>query len=139
MPRQKSFMAKKLKLLRVSIGILFLWFGILKFFKGLSPAETIAVDTIDFITFNLIPHSISIILLAVIEVIIGFLLVANIFLKQTIIVTMLHLACTFIPLFVFSSLSFTAPPYAFSLLGQYIVKNIALLAALWVLYPSKKH
>ena len=30
-------------LLRISIGIIFLWFGVLKFFSGASPAEILDV------------------------------------------------------------------------------------------------
>ncbi len=41
-------------LLRISIGIIFFWFGILKFFEGLSPAEDLAIRTINAITFNLV-------------------------------------------------------------------------------------
>jgi hypothetical protein len=35
-------------LLRVSLGVVFfLWFGVLKFFPGLSPAQSLAARTID--------------------------------------------------------------------------------------------
>jgi len=46
--------AKGLVMLRLSIGIVFFWFGFLKYFKGLSPAEDIAVRTISTMTFGLI-------------------------------------------------------------------------------------
>jgi uncharacterized membrane protein YkgB len=39
--------SKALVLLRMSIGIVFFWFGFLKFFDGMSPAEGIATRTID--------------------------------------------------------------------------------------------
>lgn len=42
-------------LLRVSLGIVFFWFGALKFFPGLSPAQDLAMRTIDILTFGLIP------------------------------------------------------------------------------------
>jgi uncharacterized membrane protein YphA (DoxX/SURF4 family) len=130
--------SNRLSVLRISIGLIYIWFGMLKFFKGYSPAESLAIDTIDIITFSTIPHSVSIILLAILEVLIGVFLTFNIFLKQTIMVTLGHLVCTFVPLFAFIPLSFTKAPYAYTLLGQYIFKNIALMAGLWVLYPSKK-
>ena len=38
--------------LRMSIGTVFIWFGVLKFFPNLSPADTLAKDTISFITFG---------------------------------------------------------------------------------------
>jgi hypothetical protein len=37
-------------LLRVSSGIVFLWFGILKFFPSVSPAEELAIRTIDVLS-----------------------------------------------------------------------------------------
>jgi len=40
--------------LRLSIGIIFLWFGMLKFFQGASPAEVLAINTIDKPTFSLL-------------------------------------------------------------------------------------
>ena len=42
-------------LLRISLGLVFFWFGFLKFFPGLSPAEGLATGTIEVMTFGLIP------------------------------------------------------------------------------------
>ena len=39
----------------VTLGVVFLWFGVLKFFPGLSPAQTLAVETIDVLTLGLVP------------------------------------------------------------------------------------
>jgi hypothetical protein len=39
-------------LLRVSLGIVFLWFGALKFFPGLSPASDLAARTIATLSFG---------------------------------------------------------------------------------------
>ena len=60
-----------LTFLRIGMGIVFLWFGVLKFFPGLSPATDLAVRTIDMLTFGLIPGNISLILLAILESAIG--------------------------------------------------------------------
>src|SRR3970282_767191 len=38
-----------LTVLRIGLGIVFLWFGVLKFFKGLSPAEDLVRNTIYFV------------------------------------------------------------------------------------------
>jgi len=37
-----------LLILRISLGVIFLWFGVLKFFKGLSPAEELVRNTVYF-------------------------------------------------------------------------------------------
>ncbi len=57
-------------LLRVSVGIVFLWFGPLKFFPGLSPAQDLAMRTTDILTFGLIPSKASLVILAAWETII---------------------------------------------------------------------
>jgi uncharacterized membrane protein YphA (DoxX/SURF4 family) len=49
--------------LRTSLGIIFFWFGFLKFFPGLSPADQIATQTISVLTFGLLKPSVSLILL----------------------------------------------------------------------------
>jgi uncharacterized membrane protein YphA (DoxX/SURF4 family) len=122
------------QILGISIGLVYLWFGILKFFPDMSPAEDLAKNTIDALTFHLIPANISIILLAIGETLIGLLLIMNIYRRQVIIITLLHLSCTFTPLFLFPNQSFTIAPIAFTLLGQYIFKNIIIIGALLTMY-----
>jgi len=41
--------------------------------------------------------------------------------------------CTFVPLFFFTDISFTDSPYAFTLVGQYIMKNLIIICAALVL------
>ena len=122
------------RLLAVSIGLVFLWFGILKFFPSLSPAENLAKKTIDVLTFNLIPSSTSIIILAIWESLIGVCLILNLYSRIAIIIALVHLVFTFLPLFVFSSECFKVAPFQFTLLGQYILKNVIFVAALLTLY-----
>lgn len=43
-------------LLRISIGIVFVWFGVLKFFPGVSAAQDLAIRTIELLTFGLVPE-----------------------------------------------------------------------------------
>ncbi|HEX5171131.1 MAG TPA: DoxX family protein [Cyclobacteriaceae bacterium] len=118
-----------LKILRISIGIIYFWFGALKFFPNLSPADQLAKDTIAIITFGLIPSNISIILLAIWETSLGILLMVGFWNRVVFFFLVLHLICTFVPLFCFVELSFTHSPYAFSLVGQYIMKNIIIVCA----------
>ena len=76
--RQNTFLA-------LSIGIVYLWFGTLKFFPHLSPAEGLAMDTIHLLTFGYLPSHIAIFLLAMMEVVIGFCFILNIFRRGSII------------------------------------------------------
>ncbi|MEP7373802.1 MAG: DoxX family protein [Chitinophagaceae bacterium] len=126
-----------LSLLRISIGIIYLWFGILKFFHGYSPAEDLAINTVNKLTFGLIPQSLSIVLLAVWECALGVLLVSGKWLRTALILLFVHMACTFTPLLFFPSVSFKYAPYGFTLVGQYIMKNIIIICAALVMWPQR--
>jgi len=52
---QAFLVAYSLLILRVSLGLVFLGFGVIKFVPGLSPAEAIASATIDRLTFGSSP------------------------------------------------------------------------------------
>ncbi len=127
---------KKNQILAITIGLVYLWFGGLKFFNHLSPAEDLAKTTIDVLTFGLISSKISIILLAIWETIIGVLLILNIYRKPVIILAIIHLVFTFTPFLFFPNLSFNNSPLVFTLLGQYIFKNIIIIGALLTLYKQ---
>lgn len=114
-------------LLRISLGIIFLWYGMLKFFPELSPAEDLAVNTINWIFNGLIPSEISIKLLALWEVIVGIGFILGFYTRYITILFLIHMVLTFLPLFIFPELSFTNAPYAFTIVGQYIVKNIVFI------------
>ncbi|WP_298694180.1 doxx family protein [uncultured Sulfuricurvum sp.] len=115
------------KILRIGLGINFLWFGILKFFPGMSPAETLAKMTIDALTFNLVPPGLE--LLAVWEVAIGVGFITGKYLPYIIRIFMVHMVLTFTPLVLFPELCFTNAPFALTLVGQYIIKNLVFITA----------
>lgn len=121
-------------ILAITIGIVYLWFGTLKYFPNLSPAEDLAKNTIDALTNSLIPSSISIILLAIWETLVGILLIVNIYRQITIVIALAHLFLTFTPLFLFPDQVFTNAPFQLTLVGQYIFKNIIIIAGLITLY-----
>jgi uncharacterized membrane protein YphA (DoxX/SURF4 family) len=119
--------------LRISVGIIYLWFGVLKFFPHLSPAEDLARETIRILTFGYIQPPLSLVLLATWEAIIGLLLISGLFKRTTMILVITHMLCTFTPLVLLPQLSFTHAPYGLTLVGQYIVKNIVIVSALAVI------
>lgn len=119
--------------LRISIGLLFIWFGALKFFPGLSPAQDLATSTIDLITFGLIPIGVSLFLLAFFEVLIGFFLLLGVYLRLTILLLLLQMAGTMSPIFLFPDLVFTAIPYGLTIEGQYIFKNFIIISSALVI------
>jgi uncharacterized membrane protein YkgB len=116
-------------LLRMSIGIVFFWFGFLKFFPGVSPAEGIAVKTIEVITFDLLADRTILIILAIWESIIGIGLITGIYLREILLLLFLQMLGTLTPLFFFPGEVFTKVPYAPTLEGQYIIKNLVLVSA----------
>ena len=116
-------------ILRVAVGVVFLWFGALKFFPNLSPAQTLAVDTIDVLTFGLLPGGISLVLLATLECAIGLGLISGKLMRLTLFLLAFQMVGAASPLLLFPGQSFTAFPYAPTLEGQYIIKNVVLVSA----------
>lgn len=130
-------MQNTIKLMRLSLGIIFVWYGMLKFFSTLSPAEDLAIKTIDIMFFHLIDGSLSIKLLAILEVAIGIGFLSGYYTKLVTIIFLGHMLCTFAPLFILPELSFTHAPYAFTLVGQYIVKNIVFILVGVMIYQNE--
>lgn len=73
--------AHSITLLRVSLGLVFLIFGALKFFPELSPIEGLATRTTTALTFGLIPPSVGLVAIATLEVAIGLCFVTGRFLR----------------------------------------------------------
>jgi uncharacterized membrane protein YphA (DoxX/SURF4 family) len=122
-----------LPLLRISLGIVFLWFGALKFFPGLSPAQELASRTIEKLSFGIVHPNVSIPLLATWESLIGLGLLFGIFMRATLLLLAVQMAGTLMPLVLFPAEVFTRIPYAPTLEGQYIIKNAVLISAAIVL------
>jgi len=118
--------------LRVSLGIVFLWFGALKFFPGLSPAQDLAAGTIELLTLGVIGPALAVPLLAAWECLIGLGLLSGRFLRATLLLLAAQMAGTLTPLVLFPSETFTQFPFAPTLEGQYIIKNLVLIGAAMV-------
>ncbi|HKJ66739.1 MAG TPA: DoxX family membrane protein [bacterium] len=115
--------------LRISLGIVFFWFGVLKFFPGLSPAEGIASHTIELLTGGMIPARTSVLILAVWECLIGVGLIIGKFMRVTLLLLFLQMLGTLSPVILLPGEVFTHIPYAPTLEGQYIIKNLVLISA----------
>jgi uncharacterized membrane protein YphA (DoxX/SURF4 family) len=121
--------ARGILLLRVSLGIVFLWFGALKFLPAYSPAEQLAGVTIAKLTFGLVQPNVAVGLLAVWETAIGLALVLGVHLRLALGLLFLQMAGTLTPLALFPALTFTKFPFAPTMEGQYILKNLVLISA----------
>lgn len=125
-----AWMAKYgLSFLRISIGIIFFWFGILKFFEGMSPAQDLAIRTIEVITFGLIGEKVIIFGLATWEVLIGIGLITKVLFRETLLLLFLQMIGTFLPVFIFPELVFNIFPHSLTIEGQYIIKNLVIVSA----------
>lgn len=118
--------------LRIALGIVFLWFGALKFIPGLSPAEDLAGRTIDVLTFGLVTPAAALPVLALWEVLIGAGLLTGRFLRATLALLAAQIVGTVAPLVLFPAETFTIFPIAPTLTGQYILKNVVIFAAAMV-------
>ncbi len=125
---------RSINLLSTSIGIIYCWFGLLKFFWGYSPAEQLAIATIKALTFKLLPDHVSLMLLAIFESAIGLLFIFKWFMRQALVLMFMHMFFTFLPFLLFPSQTFAHIPYDFTLLGQYIMKNVIIISAGLVLW-----
>jgi len=128
--RITNWMAKYgIKLLRMSIGLIFVWFGVLKFFPDISPAQDIATRTISLLSFGIIDSDTARILLAAWETIIGVGLISGRYLREVLLFLFLQMAGTITPIFLFPEEVFKSLPFVLTLEGQYIVKNLVLISA----------
>ena len=124
-------------LITAGLGLVYFWFGILKFFSGLSPAEALAGSTIERMTFGLIEPEWGLPLLAIWEGAIGLLLLFGICRKCALMAAMVHIILTFTPLFFFPDLCFTDVPFGLTLIGQYIIKNVVFFGVMLALLKSE--
>lgn len=110
--------------LRVSLGIVFVWFGALKVL-GVSPVEDLIRATV-----YLVPEGPFLIGLGVWEVLIGVGLVFAIALRTTLFLFFLQMVGTFSVLVVRPDIAFQElNPFLLTAEGEFVIKNLILLSA----------
>jgi uncharacterized membrane protein YkgB len=117
-----------LRLLRVSLGAVFIWFALPKFAPGLSAMDPLAVDTITALSLGTVTGDPARLLLATLEAAIGAGLLAGRAMPLVSVALLGHLAGTFTPLLLFADRMWTAPLVP-GLEAQFILKNLVLVAA----------
>ncbi|WP_433162376.1 DoxX family protein [Kribbella sp. CA-247076] len=113
-------------ILRVSLGLIFLGFGVLKFFPGASPAEALVMRTVDTLTLGIVEGRNAVLLTALMECFIGLTLMTGKFLRTGLLVLGLSLVGIMSPLVLFFGDLFPGTP---TLEAQYVLKDIVLAAA----------
>ncbi|MEK7606320.1 MAG: hypothetical protein AAB458_01870 [Patescibacteria group bacterium] len=111
---------------RFGLFVIFFWFGLLKLL-GMSPAaglvRNLYTQTISFMSFD-----VFFMLFAAFECLIGILFLIKGTERVVIPLLFIHMAMTFMPLFMLPEITWQAP-FVPTLEGQYIIKNLAIIAS----------
>lgn len=121
--------AHSLPFLRGGLGVVYLWFGALKFVPGMSPAQSLVMRTTEVLTMGLIPPEVCLVLVALLECAIGIGFLTGRFMRVTLLLMAVQMAGALSPLVLFPGTVFTSGVYALTLEGQYIIKNVVLIGA----------
>ena len=110
--------------LRYSIGLIFIWFGLLKPL-GMSPAQELVTNTVywfdDKIAF--------VKFLGWWEVAIGLTMCFKPLIRISIFLLFIQMPGTFLPLILLPEVCFTDFPFGLTLEGQYIFKNLLIISS----------
>lgn len=117
-------------LLRLALGVIFVWFGALKV-VDMSPAADLVRATVVWLPFFTADQ--FVIILGIWEVLIGVCLLIRPLIRVAIFLLFAQMGGTFLPLVLLPAVTFTAPPFGLTMEGQYIVKNLLILTAALVI------
>ena len=114
--------------LRLSFGIIFIWFGILKP-MGLSSAEPLIIATVPWLP--VFEGGTWVAIIGWWEVAIGIAFLFQSTIRIAILLLALQMVGTFMPLVFLPEVAFQAGriPYGPTLEGQYIIKNLMIISA----------
>lgn len=114
--------------MRIAIGIIFIWFGILKPL-GISPASSLVMDTV--VWLPLFQPEAWLAIIGYWEVAIGLSFLFQRTTRFAIALLMLQMVGTFMPLVCLPGVTFQEGgiPFAPTMEGQYIIKNLLIIAA----------
>jgi uncharacterized membrane protein YkgB len=119
---------------RTSLFIVYFWFGLLKLISK-SPAEALIADLHRITIGHLIRIKCFLLVLGTAECLIGILWLVPRFTKWTMIVFFSQMITTFLPLFITPDQTWSHF-MVLSLSGQYILKNIVLVACALTIYQD---
>ncbi|APX96907.1 hypothetical protein [Natronorubrum daqingense] len=114
-------------ILRGAVAIVFIWFGALKIFE-VSPAGDLVAATV-----YLVPADLFVPILGVWEVLIGLCLLYRPLIRVGLFLLFFQLPGTFLPIVLLPDVVFVSFPYALTVEGQYIVKNLVIIGAALVI------
>lgn len=110
--------------LRISLGIVFVWFGALKVFD-VSPVS----DLVGHMAY-LIPEETFVLILGLFEIAVGTLLLTGRLLRLALALFCIQMAGTFLVLPILPEVAFQdGNPFLLTVEGEFVVKNLVLLSA----------
>ncbi len=113
--------------LRLSLGVVFIWFGALKVFDA-TPVADLVAQTVPFLDRDWFVPA-----LGAVEVALGIALIIGRWLTAVSIVLVGHLAGTFLVLVTQPDVAFDGNPLMLTTIGEFVVKNVVLISAALVL------
>ena len=124
----KAFLERwSIPALRVALGAVFVAFGVVKFFPGASPLEPLVEATWGVLTFGVVGGQLALVLTAVIETLAGLALISGVFARLGLVLLAVAFVGILSPIVFFTGELVTADGP--TLLGQYVAKNVVLIAA----------
>ncbi|WP_232665275.1 YkgB family protein [Pseudonocardia sp. TRM90224] len=112
-------------LMRWALGLVFVWFGVLKI-VNLTPVAGLVADTLAFVP---IPSAVILPALGAFEVVVGIALMAGRVLRPVLAVMVGHLAGTFLVLVTQFNVAFQdGNPLLLTTEGEFVIKNLVLIA-----------
>lgn len=125
--------AHSIAILRICLGAVFLVFGALKFFPGVSPAQDLVEHTTDILTLGLIPGPVALVGVATLECVIGLCLISGRSLRLAVYLLGVQLIGILSPVVLLAARLFGGPHGAPTLEGQYVLKDVILVGAALVI------
>jgi uncharacterized membrane protein YkgB len=114
-------------LAHIALFIVFFWFGSIKM-TGMSPAnELVNALLVKIPVMNLWPFDSFIVVLGLVEMLIGILFLFPKTTKLAIAIMLPHMFTTMLPLVLVTEMTWQAPMIP-TLAGQYIIKNVVIVA-----------
>jgi uncharacterized membrane protein YkgB len=111
-------------LLRISVGVVFLWFGLLKVFD-VSPVSGLVAKTIYWFDPDIVVPA-----LGAVEVFVGICLLAGRLMRLALPLLVLQMAGTFLVLVMHPDVAFRdGNPLLLTVEGEFVIKNLVLLSA----------
>lgn len=119
--------AAAIPLLRISLGLVFVWFGALKVFD-VSPVSGLVSRTVYWVDPNLFVPA-----LGAFEMFVGLMLLLGRALRLTLLLLVVQMAGTFLTFFVLPEVTFRhGNPLLLTVEGEFVVKNLVLISAAMV-------